>query len=91
MPGIAGFWVRRRRVVSCLVGLLVEREREGWGGDTFLWCFQLVHSSFPLFCLGDGMEKTHLVIYRAKDFLGCYDQARHLPDCHFEIHLRELE
>ena len=32
-----------------------------------------------------------MVVYRPKDFLGRDEEARHLPDCHLEVHLGELE
>lgn len=34
---------------------------------------------------------TDVVIYRAENFLGCNYEGHHLPDCHFKVHLRELE
>ena len=34
---------------------------------------------------------TDVVVYGAEDLLGRNHQGHHLPDCHLEIHLRELE
>ena len=34
---------------------------------------------------------AYVVVYRAEHLLGRYQEARHLPDGHLEIHLRELE
>ena len=32
-----------------------------------------------------------MIVYRSEDLLGRYQQARHLPNGHLEVHLRELE
>ena len=39
---------------------------------------------------GGGMW-AYVVVYGAEHLLRRKEQRRHLPDCHFEIHLRELE
>lgn len=33
---------------------------------------------------------TNMVVYRPEDFLRGYEQVRHLPRCHLEVHLGEL-
>lgn len=38
-----------------------------------------------------GFLGPYVVVYRPKDFLRRYEQTRHLPCCHLEVHLRELE
>jgi len=38
-----------------------------------------------------GREVTYMVVYRLEDFLRRYQKACHLPYCHLEVHLWELE
>lgn len=34
---------------------------------------------------------SHVVVYRSEHLLWRDDQVRHLPDGHFEVHLRKFE
>lgn len=38
-----------------------------------------------------GRGRAYVIVYRSEDFLGRYEEACHLPYCHLEVHLRELE
>lgn len=47
--------------------------------------------SFLGICPGRRTQNAYMIVYRSKNLLGRYQETGHLPDCHFEIHLRELE
>src|ERR1700722_17404609 len=60
--------------------------KEGSGRcHVFLVCFCAHISSGR----AGRQRATDVVVYRAKHLLRRYKQARHLPDGHLEVHLRE--
>lgn len=70
------------------------------GGKLYVSEAQRVSIHIPLMQKKGGVKvkqmkkKKHLsnmIIYRSEDLLGRNQETCHLPDCHFEIHLRKLE
>jgi hypothetical protein len=55
----------------------------------------LCHVFLVCFCfrlaLNNRLERTNMIIYRAKHLLGRYYEPCHLPYCQFKVHLRKLE
>lgn len=89
--------------VSVCVGVrLVRREGKEEGPGRKGGCFlgEEAYVSVRLFLLADSFlarekgedgELSYMVVDRPKDLLRRYEQTRHLPYRHLEIHLRELE
>jgi hypothetical protein len=38
-----------------------------------------------------GRRRTCMIVYRPEHLFGSYNETRHLPDCHFKVHLRKFE